>query len=211
MAYQSPGMEITASTGPGGFFGALKRSVLSGDSFFTSRITAPSQGGWVTLAPSSPGDVEEFTIDQKSPLVLTRGAWLASSPAIELDTKFSGSTMIIGGEGLWTVLCSGVGSVVITAFGAMKVHEIGPGDGITVDTGHVVGYSYGMRTNMRKAGKNIMSSIKSGEGLVMDFQGPGFVITQSRSPAAFQTFLQKLMPKSGSSGGASGLGGLLSG
>jgi uncharacterized protein (AIM24 family) len=42
----------------------------------------------------------------------------------------------------------------------------------------------------------LMSSVKSGEGLVLDFQGPGRVVTQSRNPNGLITWLQSVLPGS---------------
>jgi len=41
----------------GGLFGALKRSVLGGESFFVNTFTAAGGPGEITRAPSLPGDV----------------------------------------------------------------------------------------------------------------------------------------------------------
>ncbi len=195
MYAQSQGIEITSKM-QGGLFGALKRSLLSGDSFFVSEFSAKN-GGWVDVAPNSPGDVFEMDITPGEDLILTRGAWLASDQRITLDTQFAGAKIFIGGEGLFTVRCSGQGKLIGSAYGALDVHELGEGDVVTVDTGHVVAYAATVRTNIRKAGKGILSSLKSGEGLVMDFYGPGILVTQSRNPAGFASFVIPLLPSSG--------------
>lgn len=197
MYAQSQGIEITSKM-QGGLFGALKRSLLSGDSFFVSEFSAQQNGCWVDVAPNSPGDVFEMDITPGDDLILTRGAWLASDQRITLDTQFAGAKLFIGGEGLFTVRCSGQGKLIGSAYGALDVHELAAGEMVTVDTGHVVAYAATVRTNIRKAGKGILSSMKSGEGLVMDFQGPGIVITQSRNPAGFASFIIPLLPSSGS-------------
>ena len=52
------------------------------------------------------------------------------------------------------------------------------------------------------------STLKSGEGFVFDFTGPGWVMTQSRNPSALQAWIRQIAP--GQTGGAGGaLGGLL--
>ena len=54
----------------------------------------------------------------------------------------------------------------------------------------------------------MMQTLKSGEGLVFDFSGPGWVMTQSRNPSALEAWIRALMPgeTSGAAGGV--LGGL---
>jgi uncharacterized protein (AIM24 family) len=41
-----------------------------------------------------------------------------------------------------------------------------------------------------------MGTMKSGEGMVMDFQGPGRVVTQSRNPNGLINWLQSVLPGS---------------
>ena len=53
-----------------------------------------------------------------------------------------------------------------------------------------------------------MQTLKSGEGLVFDFTGPGWVMTQTRNPSALEAWIRQIMP--GETGGAGDpLGGLL--
>ena len=53
-----------------------------------------------------------------------------------------------------------------------------------LDAGHMVAYDEGVTFNLRRAaqGKTIQS-LKSGEGWVFEFTGPGEVMTQTRSPS----------------------------
>nr|WP_324195096.1 AIM24 family protein [Nocardia farcinica] len=71
-------------------------------------------------------------------------------------------------------------------FGAIDVIDLQPGEPITIDTGHVVAYDLAMNFTIRRAvsGRSIQS-LKSGEGFVFDFVGPGRVLLQTRNPGAF--------------------------
>lgn len=198
----------------GGLFGAAKRALLSGDSFFVSEFTAERQPGWVDFAPVLPGDVFSAEIEPGSGLILTKGSWIGSSPTVDLDAKFGNSTTFFGGEGLFVVKASGRGTVIMAAYGAIDVHSLKAGEGLTIDTGHLVAYEEGMRTQIRKVSQSFLSTFKSGEGLVMDIQGPGYVITQSRNPSAFTSWLGSVVGNKGSSGSGGGVGsgaGLLGG
>jgi uncharacterized protein (AIM24 family) len=63
-------------------------------------------------------------------------------------------------------------------------------------------------SQIRKITTGMVQTMKSGEGLVFDFTGPGWVMTQTRNPSALQAWIRAIMP--GETGGASGaLGGLL--
>jgi uncharacterized protein (AIM24 family) len=43
------------------------------------------------------------------------------------------------------------------------------------------------RASIRKAATGLMSTVKSGEGIVMQFTGPGTIHTQTRNPDALVT------------------------
>ncbi len=59
MMAHSGGIEIE-SKAEGGFMKSLKRSVLSGESFFMTTYRAPETGGYVDCAARLPGDITVF-------------------------------------------------------------------------------------------------------------------------------------------------------
>lgn len=79
------------------------------------------------------------------------------------------------------------------SYGALDLHDLQPGQGFTVDSGHLVAYddSIGMKT---RTVSGLMTSMKSGEGLVVDMTGPGRVWTQSRNPGALVQWLTTVLP-----------------
>ena len=88
------------------------------------------------------------------------------------------------------------GTVVLAAYGALDVHDLQQGQGFTVDSGHLVAYDDTINVQVRKAAGGLMGTLKSGEGMVMDFQGPGRVVTQSRNPNGLINWLQSVLPGS---------------
>ena len=64
-------------------------------------------------------------------------------------------------------------------------------------------------SQIRKVAGGVIQTLKSGEGFVFDFTGPGWVMTQSRNPSALQAWIKSVMP--GETGGASGAAGVLGG
>jgi uncharacterized protein (AIM24 family) len=102
--------------------------------------------------------------------------------------------LLVGGEGGFVVHCTGLGKVIAGTFGALDVIELPPDQGFTIDTGHLVAYDDGMQVNVRKVAKGWIQTGKSGEGFVMDIQGPGRVWTQSRNPGALVDWLTTVLP-----------------
>ena len=208
MMASSSDISVEAST-HGGALKGLKRSVLGGESLFISTFTAPSSGGWVDVAHHLAGDIVRADLRPDEPMSVTKGSWLASSAGIELDTKWGGFKSLFGGEGGFLVHASGQGTILLACYGALDTIALGDGESVTIDTGHVVAFGPTVRSQIRKATGGVIQTLKSGEGLVFDFTGPGWVMTQSRNPAALEAWIRQLMP--GETGGArsGALGGLL--
>ena len=182
MLAHSAGVVLEAKA-QGGVLQGLKRSMLSGESFFVTTYTAPPQGGWVDVTGVLPGDLIPLTITSDRPFFLNRGTWLANSYGVTVESKWGGMSNLFGGEGGFGLRASGDGEVVLAVYGAIDVIDLQPGETVTIDTGHVVAYDLGMNFNMRRAvqGRTIQS-MKSGEGFVFDFTGPGRVSRADPQP-----------------------------
>jgi uncharacterized protein (TIGR00266 family) len=207
MMATSAGVAIKAST-QGGMLKGLKRSVLGGESLFITTFTAPAGGGWVDIADALAGDIKIHDLRSDSPISITKGCWLASSAGVELDTKWGGFKNLVGGEGGFLVRASGDGTVALSCYGAIDMVELGAGESVVVDSGHVVAFDSTITSQLRKVAGGVVQTLKSGEGFVFDFTGPGWVLTQTRNPSALQAWIRSVMP--GETSGASGvIGGLL--
>lgn len=201
MMAMSAGVGLQSST-QGGVMKGLKRSMLGGESLFISTFTAPAQGGWVDIAHHLTGDIIVAGVLPEQPMNVTKGCWLASSEGVELDTKWGGFKNLFGGEGGFLLHAQGHGTIVLACYGALDTINLEPGEQMTIDSGHVVAYGASVQSQLRKAATGLMQTLKSGEGFVFDFVGPGWVMTQTRNPAALQAWIRQVMP--GQTGGASG-------
>jgi uncharacterized protein (AIM24 family) len=100
----------------------------------------------------------------------------------------------MGGEGGFLIHATGSGPVVVACYGALDVIELQPGEAVVVDSGHLVGFDPSVQFTTRKVASGLMNTLKSGEGLVMEFVGPGRVLTQSRSPSELISWLTNVLP-----------------
>jgi uncharacterized protein (TIGR00266 family) len=192
MVSTSPDVSIETKA-KGGLVGALKRSVLGGESFFMNTYRASAQGGQIMLAPALPGDMAVMEL-QNETLMVQSGSYVGSSEGVEIDTKWSGAQTFFAREGLIMLKCSGVGTLILSSYGAIHEMELAPGDAYTVDTGHLVAFTEGMGFNVKRIG-GVKSTLFSGEGLVVDLTGPGKVLLQTRSDDAFLSWLIPRLPK----------------
>jgi uncharacterized protein (TIGR00266 family) len=199
---------LLESKSQGGIMAGLKRSVLGGGSFFVTSYTAPQQGGWVDVAGVLPGDTVSIDVTVDQPFFLRRGSWIANSSGVEIDTQWGGMANLFGGEGGFGFRASGAGQALVSIYGAVDVIDLEAGEVITIDTGHVVAYALDVKFQMRRAvqGRTVQS-MKSGEGWVFDFTGPGRVLLQSRNPEAFAHWVGEAAPGQQPREGLGGLGG----
>ena len=211
MIAHSAGVQLE-SKAEGGVMAGLKRSVLGGGSFFVTTYTAPPQGGWVDVAGMLPGDTVEIDVTPDQPFFLRRGSWIANSSGVQIDTQWGGMANLFGGEGGFGFRASGQGQALVSIYGAVDVIDLEQGESVTIDTGHVVAYQLNIQFQMRRAvqGRSIQS-LKSGEGWVFDFTGPGRVLLQTRNPEAFAQWVGEVSPGSQPREGLGGIAGGLFG
>jgi uncharacterized protein (TIGR00266 family) len=203
MMATSHGVGVAANT-QGGLVRGLKRSVLGGESLFLTTYEAPETGGWVDIAHHLPGDIVVAGVNPDNPMSITKGCWLASSAEIELDTKWGGFKNMFGGEGGFLVHATGHGTILLACYGAIDTISLGPSESVTIDSGHVVAFGHTVTSRLRKVTGGAIQMLKSGEGLVFDFSGPGWIMTQSRNPSALEAWIRAIMPGQTGGGGVMG-------
>ncbi len=173
----------------GGIFGGLKRALLGGETFFINRFVARGEG-LLGLAPRYNGDIIRIPINGR--LFAQSGAFLASTPDIEIDTKWGGTKTFFAGEGLFLLKLEGNGDVFLASFGGIEELEV---DGsLIVDTGHIVAFEDGLEFDVRRVG-GLKETLLSGEGLVAEFRGRGKVWIQTRSVGEYIGWISSLLPK----------------
>lgn len=175
----------------GGFFSALKKRFLGGESLFVNHFTNNADKPLpLVLAPGTPGDIKQMNLSGEA-FCLQPGAYIASTPGVKLGTRWAGFASLIGREGLFKLQVSGEGVVWYGAYGSLVEKEI---DGeYIVDTGHLVGYEPHMKLKVQLAG-GIFSSFFGGEGLVTRVEGAGKIIIQTRSLGGLASWLNPFLP-----------------
>ena len=191
MVSMSSGISIETSA-RGGLFGSLARSFLGGESFFMNTFHA-DEAGEITLAPPLPGDVLYMDM-RNDTIMVTSGAYLASSKEISVDTKWGGAKTFFSKEGLFLLRVQGSGDLFLSSYGAIHTKELRHGEKYIVDTGHMVAFDESVNYRVTRVG-GLKSTFFSGEGLVCELTGPGNIYLQSRSDDAFLTWLIPRIPK----------------
>ncbi|WP_165072403.1 TIGR00266 family protein [Paludisphaera rhizosphaerae] len=186
MAWMTPNLRVETST-RGGLMAGLKRKVMGGESLFQNTYTADHGPGRVAFAPGSAGDVVAYEL--RGELLLERGAYLASSPGVRLDTRWQGLKGMFS-EGLFTLHASGTGLLFFGAYGA--VYEIDVDGEYIVDSGFAVAWEPSLQYRVTRA-RRVRSFLFSDQ-LLIRFSGRGRLWVQSRSPQAFANWVHPFRP-----------------
>jgi uncharacterized protein (TIGR00266 family) len=168
MVSMSDGVQIETK-GKGGFFKAIKRSML--------------------------GDIVPLQLAGQT-VFAQGGAYLASSPALEVDTKWGGAKTFFSKEGFFLLKISGAGDLFLTSYGAIYPLQLAAGQSYIVDTGHMVAFDESVQYNVTRVG-GLKSTLFSGEGLVCRLTGPGRIWVQTRSIDSYLAWLIPHLPHKG--------------
>lgn len=169
--------ETKAKTGG---LGKTLGRMFSGESMFIQQFLAKGEGELI-LAPQYLGDIARVELDGSRNYRLGKSSFLASTSGIEVKTKSGGINGMFSGEGLIQMEATGVGTLFVSAYGAIHKKEIQPGEIYTIDSGHLVLWDSNLMYSTELM-SGIFGSIAGGEGLVCRFQGPGEVWIQTRNP-----------------------------
>jgi uncharacterized protein (TIGR00266 family) len=174
----------------GGVMKSLKRAALGGESIFITTLTAGPGGGWVDLSANLPGDLAEIDVVAGRPWLLSKTSFLGCARTVELETRFQGGKMFVGGEGAFLMEAAGEGKLVISAYGAIDRFTLEAGQSVAVDSQHFVACEQSVQYTVTRAAQGSwVQSVKSAEGLVFHFTGPGELMMQSRSPQGLVSWL----------------------
>jgi uncharacterized protein (TIGR00266 family) len=155
-------------------------------------FTAPAEGGWVDLAPAVPGEVYTLELDGMSGWCVARGATLAAAATMAAEPQWQGFRALFGTEVGFLEHVSGVGTMVLSCCGAVDLVTLEAGELITVEPGYLLAYADVTQCRLRAVSQSMPQSVRTGEGLILDFAGPGQLLTQTRNPRTFAGWLHKI-------------------
>ena len=166
--------------------GGLMKSIgrmFAGESLFLSEFTAKGKSGQLYLSPGVPGDVQHHYLNGNgNGLMVQSSGFIASSPTVEIDTKFQGFKGFFSGESLFLLRAVGEGDIWFSSYGGIV--EIPVMGDYVVDTGYIVAFEDTLNYKVEMMGglsfKALKTGVLGGEGLVCRFSGQGRLWLQSR-------------------------------
>jgi uncharacterized protein (TIGR00266 family) len=163
----------------GGSRGKARRAVF----------TAPAEGGWVDVAPALPGDVHTLELDGMGGWCVARGSWLATSATVRADAQWPGFRTLFGADVGFLERVSGDGAMVLACCGSLDVVPLEAGELVTVDPSYLLAYTDTTQCRLRAVSPQLPQSVRTGEGLLLDFAGPGRLLVQTRNARAMAAWL----------------------
>ncbi len=192
MVAMSATLDVNGSMG-GNLLGGIARRVLAGESSFFQNIVASRGSGYVLLGHPLPGGIVDVELDGSYNLRVQKDGFLAATSEVQVDTAMQNLTQgLFSREGFFVVNVHGRGTVFLSSYGAIHAVNLNPGEEAIIDNGHLVAWPDYMNYRIEKASNGWISSIMSGECLVCRFRGPGTVLIQTRNPASFRQWIQKM-------------------
>ncbi len=203
--YLDPGESVTSEAGAfvagfgsyeikthtGGVFKALARAFAGGESIFLNTYEA-SGDAEIWFSPSLPGDIKYVAID--SPLIVQDMSYIASHGDVDISVAWRGfGGLLAEGSLIWLKL-QGRGGAWVNSYGAIETVELESGQKMILDNFHFVAMDEKIKYRVRKFG-SWKSFILGGEGIVIELEGPGKVLVQTRSLPPFASLLARLLKR----------------
>jgi len=188
----------------GGLINSLARRLVNNESFFQQEIVASRGAGDCLLSPVLPGSIEILDVGQRR-YTITDGAFVAAETSVELRAKMQGigNALFAQTGGFFVMEAQGQGRLVVSGFGSVYSIDVEPGKDIIIDNAHVVAWdsnlNYSISATSLRSGllSGLVSSVTSGEGLVLKFSGQGKVVLCSRNRDSYVQWLGKRVGKGG--------------
>jgi len=179
MAWMKGNIAMDTST-RGGLLAGLGRS-LAGESLFMTTYKCQSGEGLVTFTPEAPGRILVFDLQAGQSIICQKDAFMAAQEGVSLEMHFRKKlgAGLFGGEGFILQKISGPGVVFLEIAGDVRSYQLGQGETMKVDPGHIALYETSVSYDIA-AVKGLKNVLFSGEGLFLaTLRGPGKVWLQT--------------------------------
>ena len=202
LTYMSSNIEVETRTRmkETGIWGAIKVSLLGGETLFITDYRAKGGPGKAGFVSAPLGDIVNLEVTPNKGYIIQSSAYIASTSAIKLDTQWQGFTKGLFGQNLFMLKTLGEGDIFINTFGAIDKHELGVGETLIVDNYHLAALSDTCKYDVHMFG-GLKSTILGGEGFVTEVTGPGEVYVQTKNVKEFVDWIWRyIAPKVRSKG-----------
>lgn len=199
VSWYSPGFDIETATrfgsgGKRGLLSGLKR-MFGGGNLFLSQYTARSDGRLLALTANLPGVIKEVRIDSADSYLVQSGAYLASTPNVEVSVGIQQKlgAGVFGGAGLIFQKLSGSGTAWTQIAGEVREYELAQGQSFLVHPGHLAMYRADMRLTFASV-KGVKNKFFGDSLFMAELHGPGRFWLQSMTVAKLAAAIAPHLP-----------------
>lgn len=185
-------------TSSNGGIGKMFSRMISGEKMFQNIYTAKGGDGMIAFASCFPGSIKAFDVS-KGDIILQKTAFLASEANVELSMFFNKrmSSGFFGGEGFIMQRISGKGIAFAEFDGHVVEYDLGKGEKIVVDTGHLAAMSDTCKITIESV-PGVKNMLFGGEGFFNTvIHGPGKVWLQTMPISNMAGAISMYIPASG--------------
>lgn len=199
VSWYTPGLALETSTrfgsgGKRGFMSGLKR-MLGGGNLFLTQYTAQAPGRLVALSTNLPGVIKEVRIDPADTYMVQSGAYMASTPDVEVSVGLQQKlgAGVFGGAGLVFQKLSGQGLAWVQVAGELVEYELQQGESFLVHPGHLAMFRAEMALNFASV-KGVKNKFFGDSLFMAELHGPGRIWLQSMTVAKLAAAIQPYLP-----------------
>ncbi len=192
MVYKTPDVDLEGKTNGGVVKGFLK-SVTTGESMFITTAKSRANGSQLAIAPSTIGKIVELEVGNKQ-YVLNDGAFLACTSGCNYSVSRVngiGGAMFGNAGGFYNMTTSGSGTFFVNSFGDLV--KVKCNGALQIDNSHAVAWDSTLKYSLQVASGTF--GFKTGEGLIMNFQGEGYIYVQTRSVRSLADIIIPFVPQ----------------
>ncbi len=196
MAWMTDGIGMETNM-EGGLLGGLARA-FSGESLFLVTYTAQQEDRRIAFTSSLPGTILPVELDGSKVYICQKSAFLVAQRTVELNSHLHKrlGAAFFGGEGFVLQRLSGRGIAFVEIDGAAVQMDLGAGEVLKVDPGHVALFEESVDFSLDRV-KGMKNIVFGGEGLFLaKLTGPGKVWLQTMPVPNFARTLVPFLPKS---------------
>jgi len=205
MSWMSGNVEM--KTGSGGGLGKMFKRAISGETLFITDFYVNAGRGTVAFASEFPGKIIPFDLGPGESIIVQKDAFMCAEKSVDLDLSFRKrlGTGLFGGEGFIMQKITGPGLAFLEVDGEVIEYQLGPGEQLKVDTGHLAAMESTVDFDVTMV-KGFSNILLGGEGLFLaSVSGPGKVWLQTMPMSKLARKVAQFMPQVGGKGTSGGM------
>ncbi len=197
MAWMSDGISMKTS-GRGGL-GAMLGRALAGESLFLTTYTCDAPEATIVFTPEAPGHIIPVPLQAGYSIIAQKDAFMCAQDSVTLEMHFRRrlGTGLFGGEGFILQKLTGPGTAFVEISGEVQQYQLGPGQLMKVDPGHIAMYEPTIDYDIQMV-KGVTNVLFGGEGLFLaTLRGPGRVWLQTMPLSNLAGAISRFIPSKG--------------